>query len=92
MQKRQGEIIAIRSLEWLARDEDLMRGFLTATGTDLAEVSERAESPEFLAAVLDYLLSSDRNVTSFCEECGIPPEAPMAARQLLPGGDSPHWT
>ena len=66
--------------------------FLGATGARLDEVKARATDPVFLGAVLDFLLQADRHVTGFCDSCGLPYEAPLRARQALPGGAVPDWT
>ena len=88
----QSEIIAIRSVEWLASDENEFRGFLALTGTSLDSTRSRLGDPDFLAAALDYILSSEKRLLAFCEDARIAPEAPLEARQFLPGGDAPHWT
>ena len=92
MDFRQGELLAIRAMEWLASDEDQFHGFLAATGASIGDARTKIRDPEFLAAALDHLLASEKRVLEFCETAGISPEAPMQARQFLPGGDAPHWT
>lgn len=92
MDIRQGELIAIRALEWLASDENQFHGFLATTGASIGDARNKVNDPEFLAAALDHLLASEKRVLEFCETAGVSPEAPMRARQFLPGGDAPHWT
>ena len=92
MDVRQGELIAIRALEWLASDDGQFHSFLATTGASIGDAQSKADDPEFLAAALDHLLASDKRVLEFCESAGVAPEAPMRARQFLPGGDAPHWT
>ena len=55
MDVRQGELIAIRALEWLANDEDQFHGFLAATGASIGDARNKVNEPEFLAAALDHL-------------------------------------
>ncbi|MFN3577225.1 MAG: DUF3572 family protein [Tabrizicola sp.] len=52
----------------------------------------RATEPEFLGAVLDFLLQDDAWVVAFCDGHGHPYGAPQAARLALPGGAETHWT
>jgi hypothetical protein len=92
MLRDQAEVLALRALGWIAADDEMMGSFLAATGAGLDEVRARAREPEFLASVLDFLLSDDAWITRFCAAAGLPPEAPMRARAALPGGDLPHWT
>jgi Protein of unknown function (DUF3572) len=42
--------------------------------------------------VLDHLLGDDQAVMAFCDAHGLPYTAPLAARSVLPGGETLHWT
>lgn len=86
------ETVALRALGWLAGDEDRMGAFLAISGVRPAEVRARAQEPEMMAAVLDFVLSEDGHVLAFAAAAGLAPEAVLAARAALPGGDLPHWT
>lgn len=88
----QAEIIAINALNWLAGKDDLLLMFLSSTGADINDLRTRAQNPEFLASVLDFLLMDDAFVTGFCQAANLPFEAPMQARMALPGGEMPNWT
>ena len=92
MDKGQGEVIAIRIVEWLASEEDELSRFLASSGMTLEAARAELSNQEFLASVLDYILSSEPLLLKFCETTQISPETPRAARQFLPGGDVPHWT
>jgi hypothetical protein len=85
------EILALRALAWLAGQEDLVNGFLGATGLSASDLTDAATRPEMLAAVLD-LLGDETRLLAFCTDEGLRPEEPMASRVFLPGGDVPHWT
>lgn len=86
------EILALQALEWLVAQDDLLPVFLGATGASEADLRARAGDPDFLAAVLDFLLLDDAWVLRFCRAAGLPGEAVMRARAGLPGGTDPHWT
>ena len=92
MDKGRGEVIAIRTMEWLASEEDELSRFLASTGMTLEAARAELGNQEFLASVLDYILSSEPLLLKFCETTQISSETPRAARQFLPGGDVPHWT
>ncbi len=85
-------MIAIAALEWLAGKPDLMAVFLGSSGLDSGMLPEIASDPGFLGAVLDFVLLDDAHVLDFCEACDLPNDAPMRARQALPGGALPNWT
>lgn len=86
------ETLALQALGWLVSNEDLLPVFLGASGASLPELRGRAEDPVFLASVLDFLLMDDAWIVAFCDVMGLDYEAPMAARQALPGGEQTHWT
>jgi hypothetical protein len=90
--RESAETLALRALGWLVTQEELLPGFLAATGSAPADLPARATEPEFLAAVMDFLLAEDALVMAFCDAAGLPYEAPMQARAGLPGGELPHWT
>lgn len=86
------ETLALQVLAWLAAQDDLLPTFLGSTGFSEADLREGADQPEVLGAVLDFLTMDDAWVIAFCDTQGLPYEAPMAARQALPGGAQVHWT
>ena len=86
------ETVGLRALAWLVGEEARLAAFLSASGTGPAELRRRAQEPELLGAVLDFVLSEDRHVLAFAEAAGLAPEAVQEARAALPGGGLPHWT
>lgn len=88
----QAETVALRALGWLAGQEELLPEFLMATGASVDELRAAAARPEFLGAVLDFILAEDARVIAYCDAVGIPYTEPMRARAVLPGGGLPHWT
>ena len=90
--KESAEVLAIEALGWLASDEDLLPVFLGSTGVSVSELRGRAQEPEFLASVLDFLLQDDAWIARFAEATGNAPELVMRARAALPGGAAVNWT
>ena len=86
------ETLALQALGWLAGQDELFQTFLGATGASAQEVAARATEPEFLGAVLDFLLMDDQWIIAFCDDAGLPYDRPLQARAVLPGGQGPHWT
>ncbi len=91
MNLEQAEIIGLKAVEWVAADRQLFSRIQNTTGM-MAEDFLRLGEPEVLAAALDFVLSSDALVFSFCAVASLEPENVTRARQHLPGGDAPHWT
>lgn len=92
LSKDSAEVVAIEALSWLATNEELLPVFMGSTGTNGDDIKARAQDPEFLGSVLDFVLMDDSWVLSFCEACGYDTDFPMRARAALPGGDLTHWT
>ncbi|MDE3079614.1 MAG: DUF3572 domain-containing protein [Paracoccaceae bacterium] len=86
------ETLALQVLGWLVSNDELLPVFLGASGASLADLRGRARDPVFLASVLDFLLMDDAWIVAFCDAAGLPYDAPMTARQALPGGHQTHWT
>jgi hypothetical protein len=86
------EALALRVLIWTLGDDDRRGAFMTATGAAPADLAAGARDPAFLGAVLDFLLSDEDRVKTFCTDETLPFDAPLRARAVLPGGDVPHWT
>ena len=88
----QAELLGIKALGWLAANDELLPVFLSASGTSLSDLRDRAQDPDFLGAVLDFLLMDDAWVMAFCESECLPYEKLAEARAALPGGQQMHWT
>ena len=92
MQSEVAHVLALQALGWIAAEDEVFPAFLTATGANLGDLRTRASDPDFLAAVLDFLMQDDRWVVAFCDAQGQPYTAPQAARAALPGGAVMDWT
>jgi len=79
------EMIAIRALGFIAADEDLLGGFLAATGLSPGDLRGASREPGFHAAVLTYLGENEATLLAFAGENGFAPEAVAAAREKLSG-------
>ncbi|MGN6514993.1 MAG: DUF3572 domain-containing protein [Rhizomicrobium sp.] len=62
-----------------------MDRFMALSGVGPGDLRARAGEPEFLAAVMDFLLSDEVLLTGFCDDASIDPKALQIARQALPG-------
>ncbi len=92
MNRENAERIGIQVLGWLAGHDDMLTQFLGMTGISADDLRVRANEPEFLGFVLDFLLTDDSLVMAFCDDTNMAAELPMQARGALPGGDVPNWT
>lgn len=92
MSRDDAETIALKALAWLVGNDALLPVFLGATGAAADDLRARASDPDFLISVLDFLAMDDAWLMEFCGASGLPFDAPMQARQMLPGGAQMHWT
>jgi hypothetical protein len=86
------EALALEALGWLAGNDDLLPVFLGASGASLDDLRTRAAAPDFLGAVLDFILMDDAWVIAFCDTAGRAYTEVAAARAALPGGQQVNWT
>lgn len=86
MDQEQATIIALDALAFIAADSEALSGFLRLSGLDLTLLKERADNPETLGFVLEFLLQNETRLLQFCQTNGINPALPAKARRHLPGG------
>lgn len=86
------EAVALKALAFIASDDEVGGAFLGASGATADDLRAAATDPAFLVSVLDFLTSRDDWVLAFARAEGLPPEAPLAARRALPGGEEIAWT
>ncbi len=92
MRQDQAETVGLQALAWMASQEEVFGAFLGASGASAGDVAEAAGRPEFLGAVLDFVMMEDAWVMAFCDGAGLAYGVPMQARAVLPGGEMFHWT
>lgn len=90
--RESAEILALKAVAWLVGNEELLPVFLGATGSSQEDLRTRIGDGEFLGSVLDFLAMNDAWIIAFCDCEGLAYEAPMQARQALPGGQEMNWT
>ena len=91
MNPDRAETIALQALAWIAADEELLPQLSGATGASFEDARDRAQDPAFLAGILEFLTMEDRWVQRFCDDHGLPYDAPMRALMALPGQQRDEW-
>ncbi|MBL4807528.1 MAG: DUF3572 domain-containing protein [Rhodobacteraceae bacterium] len=91
MKQEHAETLAIQALGWLANETERLEHFLNASGVSVDDLRNRAQEPEFLGFVLDFMLLDDKTILTFAEDTGNHPEDISQARFVLSGG-LPNWT
>jgi Protein of unknown function (DUF3572) len=77
--------LALEALAFLAADSDAFGRFANLTGLDPTSARARAGEPEFLASVLDFLLSDEALLLDFCADGSTDPHRVHLARHALGG-------
>ena len=70
---------------FLAAEPEHFSRFADITGIDLSDIKETAGTKEFLAGVLEYLLSDESLLLNFCENNNIQPGSVQKAQMILSG-------
>jgi hypothetical protein len=79
------ESLAAQGLAFLAEDPARLSHFLTLTGLRPDEVRAQAETPQFLAAVLEHIVNDESLLLVFAANASIAPETIAPALALLHG-------
>ena len=79
------EVLALEILEFLAESQAPLDRFVAESGITIGELRTRASAPEFLAAVMDFLLNHEDLAREFCTTRSLSAEALHRARRGLPG-------
>ena len=80
------ETLALMALAYIAGDSDLLERFLALSGLDLEGLKARAQDPNLLGAILDFLLAHEPDLMAFAADSQVQPASIAAARRKLPGG------
>lgn len=89
--EKAAEELAMRVLSHIAERPDLVSALFASSGLNAEMLRKAAESPDFHAHLLDFLLEDDRRVVDFAQEEGIRPEQVLTARTVLAGPGSFGW-
>ena len=85
LHREEAQEIAIRALTFLAADEERISRFLALSGMGPQELRETADSPAFHVALLEYLMSDEALLLTFCGNENIDPQLIAPAHHLLEG-------
>jgi len=77
------EILAVRALAFLAENDSRLGVFVAATGIAVQSIRAAAREPNFLAGVLEHILSDEALLIAFAEGADINPAEVARARQAL---------
>jgi hypothetical protein len=83
MTPQTAEIIAFKALAFLVNSPEALARFLDLSGLDAATLRVRAEEPEMLSAIIDFLLRDEALVVRFCGEESVSARDVHVAKHVL---------
>ena len=81
--KEFAEALAAKALGFLAAEPERLDRFLALAGINVADIRAAAAQPDFLAAVMDHLMTDESLLLAFAANEGIKPEAVVKAAHAL---------
>jgi hypothetical protein len=85
LSREEAEVIALKALGFLANDMARLERFLALSGVSPQGIRQAAESPQFLAGLLQHLLTDESLLLTFTAEQDLDPRLPALAAALLAG-------
>lgn len=77
------QILGMQALSWIATQDDMFSALLTATGASPRDLRTRADDPQFLSDVLDFLMQKDWWAMDFAAQNDLPYNSVVTARVAL---------
>ena len=85
LSRPEAEAVAVGFLSYLAGEPEQFSRFMALTGLDMEDLRAQAADHQFLLALLDYLLSDEALLLTYCGNEHMPPETVERARIALGG-------
>lgn len=86
MKEEPAVTLALQMLAQLSCDISTLERFLDEAGLDPADLNRRADDPELLGALLDFVLHNEKLLLEICGDLNLKPQDVVRARARLPGG------
>jgi len=83
MDHARAEALAVEALGFLGRSPVRLVRFRDSSGMRPDTLRAAAQSPDFLAGLMDYVAQDEDLLLAFADEAGVKPESVMQARRLL---------
>ena len=82
---------ALNALSFIIADENLQERFFALSGISPEEMRSRLQEVDFLASILEFLVSHDPDLISYAESANEKPEHIVTAWRALGGGVGQEW-
>ena len=91
MNENTASTLALSAISFIVANDVLRDRFLAMTGLDGNELKERLAEEDFLASVLEFLISHEPDLIDFAESIEEKPELIVRAWRQLGGGAGQEW-
>jgi hypothetical protein len=81
--RQTAEALAIQALAFIAEEPERLGSFIAATGVAPEQIRDAARAPDFLAGVLEHMLSDENLLVAFADGAGIDPAEIARASHVL---------
>jgi hypothetical protein len=79
----QAATLALKALGYLVNLEPAWSRFMELSGAAPGTIRDRADEPEFLASILDFLLTNEDLLLGFCDVTSVDSRDVHVARHVL---------
>lgn len=81
------ENFSVHALTFLAHNPEALGAFMAHCGCGPQDLRQQIQDPQFLAGMLDYFLSNEPLLESFCKTHNITDQEFLMVRLAFPGAD-----
>ena len=81
----QAATLALKALGYLVNFEPELSRFMELSGAAPGTLRDRADEPEFLSAVLGFLLANEELLVRFCDDTSVDARTVHLAQHVLAG-------
>ncbi len=83
--------LAFKAVGFILEDDTLRDRFLALSGLSPDEIRASLQQPNFLASVLEFLISHEPDLIAFAEKSSEDPQTIVAVWRSLGGGAGQEW-
>lgn len=91
MDNETAQALALQSVAFILEEDTLRDRFLALSGLDGSDIRVRVQDQEFLASILEFLISFEPDLIACADALEEKPESLVAAWRSLGGGKGQEW-
>lgn len=91
MDNETAQTLALQSMAFILQEDTLRDRFLALSGLGGDDIKARVEDQEFLASILEFLISFEPDLIACADALEEKPESLVTAWRSLGGGKGQEW-